>query len=111
MHGVLVDVLCTGRFYDFFACRDGRWAISRRRVIYEKDRMDPVQPGAAVPLDQQLLDSFPVGYRHLAYLQTQIGYQISGAPRPGLKGPAVQTLYAQGRSWLAGEPLAESTPS
>jgi hypothetical protein len=28
VHGVLVDVICTGRFYDFFEKRDGRQATS-----------------------------------------------------------------------------------
>ena len=44
VHGVLVDVLCTGRFYDFFEKRNDRWAIVLRRLFYEKDRMDPVDP-------------------------------------------------------------------
>ena len=43
---VEVDVVCTGRFYDFFEKRNGRWAIVRRQPIYEKDRMDPVDPAA-----------------------------------------------------------------
>jgi hypothetical protein len=105
VHEVECDVLCTGRFYDFFAKREGRWAIARRRVIYEKDRLDPVEPGQTVDLDRQILESFPPGYRHLAYLQTAIGYEVRGDPRPGLKGPAVEALYAQGRRWLAGKPL------
>ncbi|THJ66960.1 nuclear transport factor 2 family protein [Arthrobacter echini] len=100
VHGVEVDVVCTGRFYDFFEERDGRWAIVHRRCIYEKDRMDPTTPGAGVDLDRSLLDSFPYGYRHLAYLQTQIGYEVKGPPRPGMKGPEVEALYAQGREWL-----------
>ena len=41
---VLVDVVCTGRFYDFLEKRDRPWAIVRRQPIYEKDRMDPVDP-------------------------------------------------------------------
>src|SRR5687768_17203729 len=63
VEGVLVDVVCTGRFYDFLR-RGGpgsppgtglktspygteqatadRWGIVRRQPIYEKDRMDPV---------------------------------------------------------------------
>ena len=44
VHGVVVDVLCTGRFYDFFEKRKDRWAIVLRRLFYEKDRMDPVDP-------------------------------------------------------------------
>ena len=35
---------------------------------------------------QGLLGRFPEGYRHLAYLQTQIGYQVK-PDMPGLKGP------------------------
>ena len=36
-----------------------------------------------------LLDRFPEGYRHLAYLQTQIGYKVK-PDMPGLKGPEVR---------------------
>ena len=53
LDGVLVDVICWGRFYDFFEKRDGRWAIVRRQPIYEKDRLDPVDPSAALQLDQR----------------------------------------------------------
>jgi hypothetical protein len=50
------------------------------------------------------LKSFPEGYRHLAYIQTQIGYEVK-PDMPGLKGSEVQALYALGRDWLAGKPL------
>lgn len=105
VHGVLVDVSCIGRFYDFFEKRGGRWAIVLRRLIYEKDRMDPVRPGEVVDLDEDLLARFPEGYRHLAYLQVQVGYPVK-ADMPGLRGPEVEALYARGAAWLAGEPVA-----
>ena len=63
--GVLVDAVCMGRFYDFFERRAQRWAIVRRQPIYEKDRLDPVEPGAKLALDRDLLAKFPEGYRHL----------------------------------------------
>ena len=103
--GVLVDVVCTGRFYDFFARRTGQWRIVRRQPIYEKDRMDPVDPAAKLSLDPELLARFPEGYRHLAYLQTRIGYAIK-LDLPQLKGPVVEALYAHGRAWLGGAPSA-----
>jgi hypothetical protein len=103
--GVLVDVVCTGRFYDFFAKRDGRWAIVRRQPIYEKDRMDPVAPDARLVLEPALLERFPEGYRHLAYLQTKLGFTIK-LDLPQLKGEVVQQLYAHGRAWLDGAPSA-----
>ena len=101
VHEVLVDVVCTGRFYDFVEKRDGRWGVVLRQPIYEKDRMDPVDPAASLALDPDLLGSFPEGYRHLAYLQTGIGFQVK-PDMPGLKGPEVEALYARGRGWLQG---------
>jgi hypothetical protein len=101
VEGVLVDVLCTGRFYDFLEKREGRWGMVRRQPIYEKDRLDPVDPAAVLKLDPELLARFPEGYRHLAYLQTRIGYQVKQG-LPGLRGPAVENLYAEGKAWLAG---------
>ena len=104
VHDVLVDVVCTGRFYDFFEQRDGRWGLLLRQPIYEKDRMDPVDPAARLVLDAALLGRFPEGYRHLAYLQTQIGFKVK-PDMPGLKGPEVEALYTRGQAWLAGKPL------
>jgi len=102
--GVRCDVVCTGRFYDFFEKRADVWAIVLRQPIYEKDRLDPVDPAAKLELDQKLLMEFPEGYRHLAYLQTKIGFTIK-RDMPMLKGPAVERLYARGAAWLAGKPL------
>ena len=102
---VTVDVVCTGRFYDFFAKRNGKWAIVRRQPIYEKDRMDPVDPDVRLKLDPDVLGSFPEGYRHLAYLQTKLGFTIK-RDLPQLKGPLVEALYAHGRAWLDGAPSA-----
>jgi hypothetical protein len=104
VHDVWCDVVCTGRFYDFFEKRAGRWAVVLRQPIYEKDRMDPVDPSKTLTLDAQLLSQFPEGYRHLAYLQAGIGYPIK-KDMPGLKGPEVEALYARGQRWLAGDPL------
>jgi hypothetical protein len=102
--GVLCDILCTGRFYDFIERREGRWGVVLRQPIYEKDRLDPVTPGTLPSLDRSLLERFPEGYRHLAYAQTRIGYPVK-PDMPGLKGDAVQALYARGKRWLEGGPL------
>jgi SnoaL-like domain len=118
--GVLCDVACTGRFYDFFEKRGvrgvggvvppepaehGRWAIVLRQPIYEKDRLDPVDPGASLTLDPVVLARFPEGYRYLAYLQSQAGYPVK-PDMPGLTGPEVDRLYDRGAAWLSGHPVA-----
>ena len=75
-----------------------------RQPIYESDRMDAVVPGERPELDRDLLEGFPEGYRHLAYLQTGIGYAVK-RDMPGLQGPEVEALYRSGAAWLNGEPL------
>jgi hypothetical protein len=99
--GMPVDATCWGRFYDFFEKRDGRWAIVRRQPIYEKDRVDSVDPAAVLKLDPEVLAGYPEGYCHLAYLQAKIGFNVK-KNLPGLRGPEVQKLYAEGAAWLAG---------
>lgn len=101
---VLCDVVCTGRFHDFVVRHEGQWKLLHRQPIYEKDRIDPVDPTAQLRLDQTLLATFPEGYRHLAYIQTRIGYKVK-MDMPMLKGEKVQDLYRRGANWLAGQPL------
>jgi SnoaL-like domain len=105
VHGIVCDVVCTGRFYDFLERRDGRWGIVRRQPIYEKDRLDALDPVANLKLDLPKLHQLPSGYRHLAYIQEEIGYRVK-RDMPQLTGPEVERLYVQGREWLLGSSLS-----
>jgi hypothetical protein len=110
VHGVEVDVTCLGRFYDFWRKSEGRWELVRRQPIYEKDWMIPVRPDETVALDPDKLARFPVGYRNLGYLQTEAGFPVK-LTMPGLKGPEVARLYAEGEAWLVGsEKPGDPTP-
>ena len=104
IEGVVCDVVCTGRFYDFLEKRKGRWGLVLRQPIYERDRLNPVDPAATLSLDQKLLNSFPEGYRHLAYMQTRVGYKVK-TDMPGMEGPELDVLYAKGEAWLKGRKL------
>ncbi|BAR55172.1 PEP2 protein [Bradyrhizobium diazoefficiens] len=101
VHDVLCDVVCTGRFYDFLEKRQGKWGIVRRQPIYEKDRIDPVDPAATLRLDQQALAALPEGYRHLAYMQELIGYKVK-RDMPGLPVPRSRSSTARGGSGWRG---------
>jgi SnoaL-like domain len=105
VEGVECDVVCTGRFYDFVERRDERWGLVLRQPIYEIDRLTPTTPPPtpAPELDHDLLAQFPSGYRHLAYIQTRIGYAVK-RDMPGLTGPEVENLYRRGAAWLEGTP-------
>lgn len=103
LHDQMVDVVCTGRFYDFLETRDGVWRLTQRQCIYETDRIIPVTPGPPILLDADRLARFPEGYRHLGYVQELAGMQVN-AGLPGRNGPALDSLYERGRAWLAATP-------
>jgi hypothetical protein len=112
VHGVECDVVCTGRFYDFLEKREEIGPTHRivlRQPIYEQDRLDPVSGGPAPALEPERLNAFPVGYRHLAYIQTMIGYDVK-PDMPGLIGPEVEALYDRGARWLSGETTSGERP-
>ncbi len=92
------------RFYDFFEKRDGRWGLCCGGWSMRKTGSIRSIPSAKLALDQDLLKHFPEGYRHLAYLQTKIGYKVK-TDMAGLEGPDLDALYAQGARWLKGEAL------
>jgi hypothetical protein len=99
LHGVEVDITCYVRFYDWFL-RDGAgWRIRMRSGVYEKDRIDPVDPGESLRLDPVELARYPAAYRHIAYLQAAGGAHITpDLPTPG--SDALRRLYADGARWL-----------
>jgi len=101
---VMCDVVCTGRFYDFVVKHEGQWKLLHRQPIYEKDRIDPLDSTAQLKLDEVKLASMPKGYRHLAYIQTGIGYKVK-MDMPMLEGAEVDELYKRGARWLAGGAL------
>ena len=99
---VLVDVACVGLFWDALERRDDGWGFVRRQPVYDADRISPVDPGVTLILERDLLESFPAGYRHLAYLQTKIGFNVSRSLH-STRDPEMARLRSAGRRWLAGE--------
>ena len=100
--GVTVDVVCTGRFYDFFEKRTGRWAIVRAAADLRKGSHRSGRSCRRVSNSMQSL---------LAELSRRLSAsRLSAEPdrlrikmdMPGLKGPVVQALYARGAKWLQG---------
>ena len=96
---VEVDVTCFGRFYDRFVRHENEWRISKRVPVYERDRLNPVDPGVTVTLDPASLAGFAEGYRHLAYVQMLGGATLTpGLPTAGSEEEA--RLCAEGAAWL-----------
>lgn len=93
------DVTCYGRFFDFFIRHEAAWRIQKRIPVYEKDRIDAVDPSNPLVIDGQRLAGLPAGYRHIVYVQSLGGSVITeGLVEPG--SAAEQRLYEEGCRWL-----------
>jgi hypothetical protein len=101
VHGIEVDVTVYARMIDRFVRHQGRWAIQERSPIYEKDRLDPVDPAATLRLDQDALGQYPQGYRHMAYLNNAAGVAPTASDLPTAGSPGAEALYARTEAWLA----------
>jgi hypothetical protein len=96
------DAITWGRFFDHFENReDGVWRIHRRTMVYEKDRLDPVNP-ADVPagfFEALDLSAFPPACQVLCYRLSLVGrapmdniVQVGSEAEAQLKKDAVDWL-------------------
>ena len=99
LDGVALDVTCYGRFCDRFVRMDGRWLLLARMPVYEKDMVAAVDPAEQPRFDRSRLMTFPVGFRHLAYLQAAGGATIS-MRIPGHNSAEQRELTAADQTWL-----------
>ena len=115
VEGVECDVICIGRFYDFLEKRKGKWGLVWRRLTYEKDRSTRSIPRRRPSSTRSCSARFPIGYRHLAYLQTKVGYKVKGhAGREGRR-PTSSTRWArmaeEGSKKIGGEARLSVNPA
>ena len=102
--GVAVDLTSCSRFLDRVERQAGGWLIAERAAIYERDRLDPVEPSQAF---DDLFEAggaarFPEQYRYMAF---RIAHAEGRALAPVVYrdgGPETADLYARFSAWLAG---------
>lgn len=100
-----VDLTSCSRFLDRLERHSGGWLIAERAAIYERDRLDPVEPSAA--FDELFAAAntaqYPEQYRYMAFrLAHAQGRTLAPVIyRDG--GPETADLYARFAGWLAGK--------
>jgi hypothetical protein len=100
---VPVDMTSNARFLDRLERRGGRWAIVERTAIYERDRLDPVEPSEAFDrlFNASDLSRYPEPYRYMAARLAAAGRLL--APVVYCDGrPETTELYGRYDAWLSG---------
>jgi len=105
-NGVEVDLTSCSRFLDRVVRHAGGWLIAERAAIYERDRLDPVEPSSAFDALFAAAETahYPEQYRYMAFriAHAQGRTLASVVYRDG--GVETADLYARYSAWLAGGP-------
>ncbi|HKA72288.1 MAG TPA: nuclear transport factor 2 family protein [Xanthobacteraceae bacterium] len=99
----LFDYCSSLRFYDLVEKRDGVWRLLKASCIYEKDRLDPVVPGAvpASLYSDVSLTGHGAGFAFMRFRQMKKGRPVP--PAIVVAGtPAEDALRHEARTWLSG---------
>jgi len=104
--GIAVDLTSCSRFLDRIERRAEGWLIAERTAIYERDRLDPVEPSDAFDELFKTANTaqYPEQYRYMAFrLAHAEGRSLAPVIfRDG--GKETADLYARFSDWLAGKP-------
>ena len=104
-NGILVDLTSCSRFLDRIERHEGGWLIAERAAIYERDRLDPVEPSPdfAALFKAANTAQYPEQYRYMAF-------RLAHAPGRSLapliyrdRGAETADLCARFCSWLEGK--------
>jgi hypothetical protein len=102
--GVLTDMTSYARFLDRLERIDGDWRIVERTAIYERDRLDPVEPSESFErlFKASDLSIYPEPYRYMAARLIAAGRALAPVIyRDG--SPHTTQLYLRYDAWLNGE--------
>jgi hypothetical protein len=101
IRGLDVDMTSFIRFYDMLEKRNNSWRIAKRTAIYEKDRIDTVQPSFLFWFASLFIDyeKYPKPYRYLGYGLEKSGYKLSKNIIVN-NSEKSKLLYKAGGAWL-----------
>src|ERR1700691_1767653 len=104
-NGIAVDLTSCSRFLDRLERHSGGWLIAERAAVYERARLDPVEPSPEFDALFAAADTarYPEQYRYMAFrLAHAEGRSLASVIyRDG--GAATADLYTRFSGWLAGK--------
>ena len=104
-NGIAVDLTSCSRFLDRIERHGESWLIAERAAIYERDRLDPVEPSPA--FDELFKGAntaqYPEQYRYMAFRLAHAEGRALASVIYRDHGPETADLYARYSGWLAGE--------
>jgi SnoaL-like domain len=102
--GIAVDLTSCSRFLDRLERHGENWLIAERAAIYERDRLDPVEPSAAFAklFEAANTAQYPEQYRYMAFRLAHAEGRSLASVIYRDRGTETADLYARFSHWLAG---------
>ncbi|KAI4868389.1 hypothetical protein F4820DRAFT_123330 [Hypoxylon rubiginosum] len=103
-----VDCDCRFQFFCFLDADTDEWKVKYVKLIYEKDKLVPVDGKTLPRFTKDALDKYPEGYKYLGAAQSMLGHDIDVClPTPqGLERGSANLLwlelYEKMEQWLDG---------
>ncbi|KAI1639177.1 hypothetical protein F4809DRAFT_175061 [Biscogniauxia mediterranea] len=114
---IIFDVDCDCRFH-FFCFQEpnsGAWRVKYVKLIYDKDKVVPVDGKTVPSFTREVLAKCPEGYKYLGAAQRMLGHQVDEF-LPTIQGPETGSthtmwmdMYRKMGQWLEGHDVDLST--
>ncbi|GAP88872.1 putative catabolic 3-dehydroquinase [Rosellinia necatrix] len=113
VESVFFDVDCDCRFHFFCLEQPGsdgsEWKVRYVKLIYDKDKVVPVDGKTAPVFSQEALQRYPKGYQYLGAAQHMLGHDVDEhlptvqAAELGTENPLWLDMYDKMGQWLGGD--------
>ena len=102
IEGIAVDLTSQGRFFDRLEQRAGAWRVVERATVYERDRLDPVEPSPQFDamMGASAARQYPAPYRYMAFRVHAAGRSLA-EPVHYDGRPETEALKRRYAEWLA----------
>lgn len=96
--GIEMDNEADCRFFSLPEKRKGRWGVMFYTLLFEKDKMVPVNGNRASEVPEKEVEGYPAGYRCLCWCEAKVGRP----PKLDLNahGKERDVLYGKCKDWL-----------
>lgn len=101
LDGIEMDNEADCRFFFLLEKRDGRWGVVFYTLLFDKDKMVPVNPSnGSFEVPEKEVEGYPAGYRYLCWCEAKVGKP----PKLDLDahGKERDILYGKCKDWLEG---------
>jgi hypothetical protein len=100
LDGVEVDMVMYCRFFSRLRRTPAGWRLATFEGIYQRDTVQPANPGDRLALDRKALRAFRPSYRVWSYALSRQGYEVPQDRLADDRPDLLRSFYEAQQRWL-----------